>query len=76
MSTILAYPVDLSVKPWVAGFFHAETNTVSYVVRDPASSTCAVIDSVLDFDYPSGRIGYAAADAMIRFIHERHLTLE
>jgi len=69
-------PVDLSVKPGVTGFFHAETNTVSYVVRDPASSACAVIDSVLDFDYASGRIGYIAADAIIRFIHEQNLTLD
>ena len=34
----------------VVGFFDEATNTVSYVVRDPRSKSCAIIDSVLDFD--------------------------
>ncbi len=51
-----AYPIDMSVKPEVTGFFDPETNTISYVVKDPASRACAIIDSVMDIDYPAGRI--------------------
>ncbi len=38
--------VDLSVKPEVTPFFDTLTNTVSYVVKDPGSNACSVIDSV------------------------------
>jgi glyoxylase-like metal-dependent hydrolase (beta-lactamase superfamily II) len=68
--------VDLSLKPDVKAFFDAETNTVSYVVKDPSSNACAVIDSVMDIDYAAGRISYEAADEMIAYIRERGLTLE
>ena len=40
--------------PQVKAFFDEPTNTFSYVVRDPDSNACAIIDSVLDFDYASG----------------------
>lgn len=63
-------------KPVVTPFFDPETNTISYVVKDPASSACAVIDSVLDIDYAAGRIGHASADRVIAFIREHGLTLE
>ena len=42
------YPVDMSVKPEVKAFFDPDTNTISYVVRDPGSTACAIIDSVMD----------------------------
>ena len=70
------YPVDMSVKPEVTAFFDPATNTISYVVKDPASSACAVIDAVMDFDYASGRTAFEHADAMIRFIEENGLSLE
>ncbi len=60
----------------ITPFFDGGTNTVSYVVKDPASTSCAVIDSVLDFDYAAGRIEYRSADAVIAFIREHALTLE
>jgi glyoxylase-like metal-dependent hydrolase (beta-lactamase superfamily II) len=63
------------VKPEVTAFFDPDTNTVSSVVKDPATPACAVIDSVLDFDYASGRIGYRSADAIIRHIREHGLSL-
>ncbi len=65
-----------TVKPDVTPFFDAATNTISYVVRDPTSASCAVIDSVLDFDYAAGRIGYRSADAIIAHIRTAGLTLE
>ncbi len=67
---------DLNLCPEVTAFFDAPTNTVTYVVRDPASTACAVIDSVMDIDYPAGRITYASADAVIDYITAQGLTLE
>lgn len=63
-------------KPEVTPFFDADTNTISYVVKDPASNACAVVDSVLDFDCPAGRIGTRSADAIIAFIRARTLRLD
>ena len=40
----------MSNLPIVKDFFHEDTNTFSYVVRDPATKACAIIDSVLDYD--------------------------
>jgi glyoxylase-like metal-dependent hydrolase (beta-lactamase superfamily II) len=72
----IPHPVDLSVKPEVTPFFDPATNTVSYVVRDPASQNCAVIDSVMDIDYASGRIAHQSADKIIDFIKGRGLALQ
>ena len=63
-------------KPDVTGFFDAATNTISYVVKDPGSRSCAVIDSVMDIDYAAGRISFAGADAIIAHIRARGLTLD
>lgn len=62
--------------PIVAPFFDSESNTFSYVVHDPSSSSCAVIDSVLDFDYASGGIGFTSADTIIEYIEKKQLALE
>jgi len=67
---------DLSVKPDVKAFFDAPTNTISYVVRDPRSAACAVVDSVLDIDYAAGRISHESADAIIAYIERNGLRLE
>lgn len=72
----LPFSPDLSVQPEVVPFFDPETNTISYVVRDPASTACAVIDSVMDFDYASGRISFEHADAIIDFVREKGWTVE
>ena len=70
------YPVDLSVKPDVKAFFDPATNTISYVVKDPNSKACAVVDSVMDIDYSAGRIAFGHADEIIDYITENSLTLE
>lgn len=67
---------DLSVSPEVVPFFDAPTNTISYVVKDPASPACAVIDSVMDIDYAAGRITYDGADKIIAYIRHRGWSLE
>ncbi len=64
------------MHPDVHAFFDEATNTITYVVSDPQGSSCAVIDSVLDFDYASGRTDTRAADAVIAHIRERGLRLE
>ena len=70
------HAVDLSVKPDITPFFDPATNTVSYVVKDPSSAACAVIDSVMDIDYASGRIAPTSADTIIRLIADRGWSLE
>ncbi len=67
---------DNPVSPLVTAFFDPATNTVSYVVQDPASDACAVIDSVMDIDYAAGRISYRHADQIIAFVRDRNLRLE
>ena len=71
----LPVAVDLSVKPVITPFFDAATNTVSYVVQDPRSKACAIIDSVMDIDYAAGRISYHSADAIVDFVLRNGLTL-
>ncbi len=70
------YPVQMTVHPDVEMFFDEPTNTFSYIVKDPASQACAVVDSTLDIDYAAGRIGTSHADRIIERIRERGLTLE
>lgn len=70
------HPVDLSVKPEVTAFFDEPTNTISYVVKDPASTACAIVDSVMDIDYAAGRISYKSADEIIDFVKKHGLTVE
>ena len=62
--------------PDVTGFFDEATNTVTFVVKDPDSAACAIVDSVLDFDYASGRTGTAAADRVIDHIIAQGLALD
>jgi glyoxylase-like metal-dependent hydrolase (beta-lactamase superfamily II) len=66
----------MTVKPEVTAFFDEATNTISYVVKDPASPSCAIIDSVMDIEYAAGRITYDHADKMIAFVRDHDLTLE
>jgi glyoxylase-like metal-dependent hydrolase (beta-lactamase superfamily II) len=65
----------MSSNPDVQGFFDPETNTISYVVRDPSSTACAIIDPVMDIDYAAGRISYAAADRIIAHVQSHGLTV-
>ncbi|MEQ9109565.1 MAG: MBL fold metallo-hydrolase [Rhodospirillaceae bacterium] len=61
--------------PNVKAFFDSETNTISYVVRDPASSAAAIIDSVLDYDPKSGRTSTTSANKIITYIQEHGLNV-
>ncbi len=72
----MSYPVKMSIKPEVSAHFDEATNTISYIVKDPSSNHCAIIDSVMDIDYAAGRITYDHADALIDEITRRDLTLD
>ena len=56
--------------PAIKAFFDPDTYTVTYVVVDPVTSMCAVIDSVLDYDPDSGRTNTKSADQVISYINE------
>jgi glyoxylase-like metal-dependent hydrolase (beta-lactamase superfamily II) len=72
----MSYPLDINVKPDVSAHFDAATNTISYIVKDPASNHCAIIDSVMDIDMAAGRITKDSADKLIAEIEARGLTLD
>ncbi len=64
------------VTPNVTAFFDQATNTVTYVVADPGSNQCVVIDPVLDYDFAAGRTSTGSVDAIVDFMRQSDLTLE
>ena len=56
---------NMSQTPKVEAFFEPQTNTISYVVSDPDTKACAIIDSVMDIDYAAGRLTSDSADMLI-----------
>ncbi|KJV44479.1 MBL fold metallo-hydrolase [Acinetobacter indicus] len=62
--------------PVVQHFFDEETNTFSYVVTDPATQQCAIIDSVLNYDAASASTSTEGADAIISYIQQNSLSVE
>lgn len=63
------------MTPNVTAFFDPATFTVSYVVREPDGSNCAIIDPVLDYDPAAGRTDTSSADAIIAFVKAENLTV-
>ena len=63
-------------KPQVTAFFDEDTFTYSYLVKDPETNCCALIDSVLDFDPASGKTSTTRADELIAAVRDQGLTLE
>ena len=64
------------IKPKVIPFFDETTNTISYVVADPDTNTCAIIDSLLDYDASSGRTGTKSVDRLIKHVEQSKLTVD
>ncbi len=62
--------------PQVRSFFHEPTFTASYVVCDPAAKRAAIVDSVWDFDQPSGRTSFETADEIVAYVQEQGLTVD
>ncbi|MGE4064238.1 MAG: MBL fold metallo-hydrolase [Rhodospirillaceae bacterium] len=59
--------------PHVKAFFDHATNSVSYVVADPATNACAIIDPVLDYDAATGRTARHSADQMLAYVRAENL---
>ena len=63
-------------RPDVDGFFDEATFTVSYVVSDPETRRCAIVDSVLDYNPNSGRTSHTSADQIIGYVRDNGLKVE
>jgi glyoxylase-like metal-dependent hydrolase (beta-lactamase superfamily II) len=63
-------------KPQVEGFFDKRTFSIQYIVTDPTTKKCAIIDCVLDFDEKSGATATANADAILDYVREQGLEVE
>ncbi|WP_448681782.1 MBL fold metallo-hydrolase [Pseudomonas nicosulfuronedens] len=57
-------------------FFEPITSTYSYVVTDPATRRCAIVDPVLDYDAAAGRISRASARCILDYVREQGLSVE
>lgn len=66
----------MSPKPDVTAFFDPRTWSVQYVVADPATGKCAIIDPVYDYDEKSGQTASANADRILDFIRQKGLSVE
>jgi glyoxylase-like metal-dependent hydrolase (beta-lactamase superfamily II) len=65
----------MTTSPDVIGFFDAPTSSVSYIVADPASRACAIVDAVLDYDAAGGRTATRSAEQILAAVAERGLTV-
>ena len=66
----------MSAKPEVTGFYDPRTFSIQYVVADPGTRRCAIIDPVLDYDEKSGATGTIRADELLAFIADQGFELE
>ncbi len=72
----IPYKEDPLMNAHVEAFFDPATFTYSYVVSDPATRQCALIDSVLDYDPASGRTSHDTADRLIDYVREHDLKVQ
>ena len=63
-------------SPDVTGVFDPATNTISYLVSDPATGAAALIDPVLDYDPAAARTSTRSIDRLLEMVRERGLRLE
>lgn len=66
----------MSGHPVIRAFFDEPTNTVSYLVTDPATKKAAIIDPVLDYDHSSGSVDTRSVEAMLKAAEEAGYTIE
>lgn len=62
-------------KPMITAFFDEATFTITYIIADPDTKKCAVIDTVLDYDANMGRTRTDSADKVISSIKQQGLTI-
>lgn len=67
---------DRQRVPKVKGFYDRRTGSIQYVVWDPVTRGCAIIDPVHDFDEKSGSTATTHADAILAFVAEQGLSVE
>ena len=65
-----------TTKPLVKGFFDERTFSIQYVVADPETRKCAIVDPVIDFDEKSGATATKNADAILSFVNEQGFEVE
>lgn len=63
-------------KPIIEAFFDEATNTISYLVADPATKKAAIIDPVLDYDHKSGTVDTTSVEHILSFAKQRGLTID
>ena len=76
MKTFSLSPSTGAGKPDVAGFFDPRTFSIQYVVSDPATKQCAIIDPVYDFDEKSGATATHHADELLTYVKEQGLEVQ
>ena len=64
----LSVPESTKAEPQVAAFFEHRTCSIQYIVSDPYTGACAVIDPVLDYDEKAGSIVTKSADVLLQYI--------
>eukprot|EP01125_Pyxidicula_operculata_P023015 TRINITY_DN9762_c0_g1_i1.p1 TRINITY_DN9762_c0_g1~~TRINITY_DN9762_c0_g1_i1.p1 ORF type:complete len:203 (-),score=19.77 TRINITY_DN9762_c0_g1_i1:87-695(-) len=70
------FKMDCYIKPKITTFFHEATNTCTYVIEDPTSKSCAIIDSVLDYDVHKIELGSQFADTIVSYVESNKLNTE
>ncbi|MFO8047162.1 MAG: MBL fold metallo-hydrolase [Halomonas sp.] len=76
MNTFALSPSTGAGRPDIAGFFDPRTFSVQYVVSDPATGKCAIIDPVHDFDEKSGATATHHADELLAYVAEKGFEVE
>ncbi|GAB5499931.1 MAG: MBL fold metallo-hydrolase [Pseudohongiellaceae bacterium] len=76
MSHAISGQPATALRPLVKHFFETDTNTFSYVVKDPDSDACAIVDSVLNYDMASSSVDHDSADEIIRYVQDNKLRVE
>ena len=65
-----------AMNPTVTALFDEATNTVTYIVADPATAKAAIVDCVLDFNPKSARTSTRSADRLIEAVRRQDLEVE
>ncbi len=68
--------MSVTLKPEVAGYYDERTSSIQYVVSDPATKRCAIIDPVLDFDEKSGATATRNADILLDHVARNGLAVD
>ena len=76
MKTFSLSPAKHAGTPDVAGFFDPRTFSVQYVVSDPETKQCAIIDPVLDYDEKSGATATHHADELLTYVTENGFNVQ